>query len=65
MTKKEVIAKIQEIKNISGDDEVAHAKEDILYKTFIEFVSKRNDKLGEIARILLSTKDIDFSRWCA
>jgi len=65
MTKEEALRMVEEIRNIEDIDEVAHSYEDDLREAFIEFVAKRKDKLGEIARIVLSTNDIRFSRWCA
>ena len=65
MTEPEALKRVQEINDMSYDDESAHANEDRLHQDFIEFVAKRKDCLGKIARIVLSTKDIRFARWCA
>jgi hypothetical protein len=56
------IAKICEIR---GDDERAHSWEDVLYQEFVKYIAERKDHLGKMAREILKTQKIDFSRWCA
>jgi len=66
MTKDEAIQRVIEIEAIGRiDDERGHSKEDGLRSDFIRFVAEREDELGEIARIVLSTDSFDFARWCA
>ena len=63
MTKEQIWARIQEIRDVKADNEKAHAKEDDLYFDFISFVSMRRDVLGEMAKTVLTTKHMDFHRW--
>ena len=65
MTKEEILQAVQKIRDIAGDDERAHSQEDALREGFIEFIVERNGELGELARLVLSTNEIDFARWCA
>ena len=65
MTKKDALKVVEEIKAVAGDDEAAHAMEDQLREMFISDVAKRKDGLGEVARIVLLSGDIEFERWCA
>jgi hypothetical protein len=61
----EIQKMIDDIKHEATDDERAHSDEDTLRKNFIAFVGERKDKLGEMARLVLTTDNIDFARWCA
>lgn len=46
------------------DDEAAHILEDNLREDFIKHVSKCEDEqLAEMAKLILSIKDIEFIRW--
>ena len=69
MTIKQIQDHIDEIKSMSGDDEAAHSKEDDLYYGFVDYVSRldvlNGEDLQEKAALILSTKDIEFARWCA
>ena len=65
MKVKEAKARIEHLKEISGDDEAAHIEEDDLRDDFIIFVAKRKDRIGKIAKIILTSEDVSFSRWCA
>lgn len=60
----------QGIRNIRNavadrDGETAYTEENVLYAVFIEYVAERNDLLGKKARLVLSTKDLDFERYTA
>jgi len=62
---KELVVKIDKIKD---DDEVAHEEEDKLRAWFIESCANGlydEKESQEISKIVLSTKHIKFSRWCA
>jgi hypothetical protein len=65
MTKEDALKAVEEIRAESDDDEMAHIDEDNLHLEFIAFVAERTDRLGALAKIILSTKDIKFARWCA
>lgn len=62
MTEEKINNLIQTIKDSAHDEEAAHGLEDALYEVFIDFVAKRDDELGKLARLVLTTKDIDFQR---
>ena len=61
---KEIVRAIERKKN---DDEVAHSKEDSLRAGVLEEIAAgcSRETAIELAKIALSTDDIDFSRWCA
>jgi len=63
----DIQAKVAEIKEHGrrGDEERAHAGEDDLRKLFIEYVAKRKDSLGTKARLVLTTDNFNFGRYCA
>lgn len=68
LTKEKAINEVEHIRNISGDDESAHSREDYLYDWFIYCITKglyTKAESIEIAKIIRQTKDIDFARWCA
>ena len=65
MTKKEIQRRIDSIIDVIDDDEVAHCEEDDLRKDFIEYIAKRKDSLGKKARLILTTNELNFARWCA
>lgn len=45
---------------------MAHSREDELYADFIDSLKTHPDKeLAEKAALVLSTKEINFCRWCA
>ena len=63
MDKKHIMMAIQNIRDSSGDYEVAHSMEDGLYRDFIKDIAERNDHIGELAKLVLSTKKIEFARY--
>lgn len=63
MTKDEALLAVQDIKDHKTDDQVAHGKEISLYRMFIRFIALRDDDLGKIAKVILTTDGIDFCRW--
>lgn len=65
MTQKEIFNRIEEISVNKRDDEKAHSMEDSLYADFIAFVAERDDELGVMAKMVLTTKELDFARWYA
>ncbi len=56
---------IEEIKTEAGDDEMQHGLEDALYVAFIRFISESKSPYKDMAKEILKTEDLDFSRWCA
>jgi len=61
----EVRQEVERIRACAGDDEAAHSYEDDLRHKFIEYVASQGGQLAEMAKLVLSTTDIDFARWCA
>lgn len=63
---------VEYIRSVAGDDEVAHALEDALRAVVLQTIADtvtlaktdRHD-VAELARVALSTSELDFSRWCA
>ncbi len=62
---------VETIRFIADDDECAHALEDRLRERVLVCVAEGcadaedTEEDAELARIALSTRDIEFSRWCA
>ncbi len=46
-----------------GDDEGAHAEQDVLWRYVLEAIANQRVAPAEAARIALETRDIKFSRW--
>lgn len=58
---------VENISDYKRSDETAHQLEDELYYNFIEYISTSEnlniDELKQKAKLILSTKEIKFSRW--
>ncbi|NQU86725.1 MAG: hypothetical protein HQ541_13285 [Mariniphaga sp.] len=66
MNLKEIKAMVANIDSAKDDDEMAHCAEDDLREDFIKHISKTGTKeQRKMAREILKTNDIDFSRWFA
>lgn len=66
MTNEEARQVVQRIEKSKNDDELAHFLEDELREAVLEVIAAANlGEWSELAQIALSTKQIDFSRWCA
>lgn len=65
MLKQEAKERVARIKSMKGDNQNAHIEEDKLYVDFIRDVAKEKSSLGKVAKVVISTQKIDFSRWCA
>ena len=68
LTKEIANIKVDEIKVSASDDEVAHSLESNLRDWFIKCISYgmyEKDELIELANIINSTSNIEFSRWFA
>jgi hypothetical protein len=63
-----IIAKLRvdAIRKVAADDEMAHSMEDKLYADVLQAIADGTAVAGsECARIVLTTRDISFTRWCA
>jgi hypothetical protein len=57
---------VDEVSQMSADNEKAHALEDSLYHSFVTHVAIHGPSdLSEMAREILRTEDMDFARWYA
>lgn len=65
MTIEEVKKRIDEIKMKAHDDEAAHGMEDSLREEVLEAIAFGAHNAKELAKIVLTTSEIEFSRWCA
>lgn len=71
MTVEEVIARVEEIRKIRGDDEMAHVYEDRLFSDVLHFIAEDSGRFGvrtgyvKLAREALKTQELKFSRWYA
>ena len=68
LTKEEALNLVANIDRIKHDDEAAHSEEDDLRAWFIECCANRlytKKEMVEIGKIVQSTKNIRFARWCA
>ncbi|PJI12380.1 hypothetical protein CTV96_09540 [Bacillus altitudinis] len=64
MTIDDVQERIEVIRQIALDDEVAHGMEDELYIDVLEAIANGADNPEKLASEALKTKDIEFYRWC-
>uniref|UniRef100_A0A6M3JJQ8 Uncharacterized protein n=1 Tax=viral metagenome TaxID=1070528 RepID=A0A6M3JJQ8_9ZZZZ len=65
MTIEAIRARVEAIKRISDDDEMAHADEDALWKGVLEAIAAGAEDAAALAAEALLTADIPFARWCA
>lgn len=66
MNIEEVKDRLTKIANANCDDAQAHILEDELYSDFVAFVaSGEYAHLSDMAKLILTSKDIDFERWYA
>lgn len=66
MTLEEIFAKVEYIREISDDNECAHAEEDELRENFIKYVATLDiPSLAEKAKAVLKTNELNFERWYA
>lgn len=66
MTIKEIKEWIKKIEAERHDDEIAHCEEDALREEFIKYIANGGKiKIKEKAKLILTTLNIDFCRWCA
>ena len=68
LTLKDAQDLVAHIDKIKDDDEAAHSEEDSLREWFIECCATglyTKKEMIEVGKVVLSTKDLDFARWCA
>lgn len=66
MTVDDVRGRLGEIRELAGDDEAAHGREDRLYIDVLTAIAAGEcDDPKALAAEALQALEIDFSRWCA
>lgn len=65
MTVDDVKQRIEEIKALASDDEVAHSKEDSLRHAVLKAIAAGAPNAAGLASAVLLTSEIDFRRWYA
>ena len=68
MTLDDLKKNIEHLKSIAHDDECAHGFEDQIREQVLDLIANgtlTRDEMIEFARIVLTTSEIDFARWCA
>lgn len=66
MTIQEVADCIAKIDAVKWDDESAHSREDAMRETVLRAIADGTaEDAAEMARLALTTEDMDFARWCA
>lgn len=66
MTKEEIVGRVEEIRKVAGDDEVAHSMEDQLYYDFVDWAAENSHPaIQEMAIELRKVRDVNFARWHA
>lgn len=66
LTVEDVKARVEEIRRIAVDDEVAHSTEDDLHQNVLSAIAEGScDDPAACAKEALKTRDIKFARWCA
>jgi hypothetical protein len=61
----EIEQRVVEIQRERHDEERAHGLEDDLYREFIAYVATLESPIAAKARLVLSTKQIQFPRHCS
>lgn len=65
MTPEDAKRWVQAIKELRYDHEAAHSEEDRFRAVVLNELSREPGRVGELARLALSTDEIDFHRWCS
>ncbi|MEK3813101.1 hypothetical protein [Bacillus sp. FSL R7-0685] len=65
MTKEDVLDKVERIRKSSGDNEIAHSMEDVLYLDVLKEIALGAENGRELAEAALEASNIDFDRWYA
>ena len=65
MKPKDVRKRVEKIRQMAGDDEMAHGEEDRLWGDVLMAIANGAPKAKKLAQEALKTLDIEFYRWCA
>lgn len=63
MTRKEVLARVEEIRSCASDSEQAHQLADGLYLSVLRTIAEYGGHPGALARTVLHVEEIEFARW--
>ena len=64
----DVTARVEEIRQIAADNEAAHGMEDDLHRDVLRYIASALASPAHtqaLAKEALTTRDIDFCRWCS
>lgn len=65
MSQEDIEKRIQAIRDEADDPEAAHHHEDALRDDFLKYVATLDIPIADKAKLVLSTNEIEFPRWCA
>lgn len=66
MTLEDIEQEIAHIRECVGDPEIAHGREDKLYRDFVRFIAtEAPEAYAMLATAILQTRSLCFPRWCA
>jgi hypothetical protein len=65
VTVKDIAARLEEIRAIATDDEMAHSAEDDLWRDVLTAIAAGSPDAALLAAKALESWEIEFSRWCA
>lgn len=65
MTLDDVLELVQGVSDSQGDPEMAHSREDDMYRAVLTAIADGALNARELARAALETSTMAFPRWCA
>ena len=65
MTVDQVLAEVAKVRELAGDYEGAHGREDLLRTRVLEAIAGGAPNAAELAAAALKTGEISFPRYCA
>ena len=68
MTREDIKVRLAKIHDSQGDDEVAHSLEDDLRADFLNSIAVGAvplEDIQDLAALVLTSRELDFERWCA
>lgn len=65
LTLADVEARVQNVREMTGDAEVAHSEEDQLYKDVLAAIAAGQRGAKDLAAAALKAAEIDYERWYA
>jgi hypothetical protein len=65
MNARDVERRVESIREMAGDPEVAHAEQDALYRDVLVQISKGSGRSAALASAALKVESVKFARWYA